>query len=221
MKIKSKSGWVAIGLAFLANASLHAADSIQLSNPYSSYLQYTWTSGTNTYTEAVSPYPAVVTYNNDLYSNAFLICLDINNPTNIGQTYTGTWDSNFNSFTVEERQASYLADQLYGLTNTTTTATVAGPISLAIWSIMFASSTNQTSPFTSVPLDAPAAAWVSQATTAVAGGYVADNMIFRPTVTSSQRFMVVPPSVIPEPASCMLLGMGALGWVFIRRNRQV
>ena len=221
MKIKSKSGWLAIGLAFLANASLYGADSIQLSNPYSSYLQYTWTSGTNTYNEPVSPYPAVVTYNNNLYSNAFLICLDINNPTNIGQTYTGTFDSNFSSFTVAEREASYLADKLYGKTNTDVSPTVAGPISLAIWSIMSASSSNQTSPFTSVPLDAPAAAWVSQATSAVTGGYVADNMIFRPTITSSQRFMVVPPSVIPEPSSCMLLGMGALGWVFMRRNRQV
>ena len=117
--------------------------SVTLNGNLGNYLSYNWT-GTNgtSYSEYVSPYPATVTYNGEINAPAYLSCMDIYNPTPVGVTIPGVWNTDTASYSPALKQASWLVDQLYGLTPSTANPNVVGPISEAIWSIMLPSSTH-------------------------------------------------------------------------------
>lgn len=181
-------------------------------------LQYTFTATNGgTYTEYVSPYPALISYGAETNVQAYITCLDVNNPTFLNQTYTGTWQTNTAAYTTELKQASWLSDQLYGLTQTTADVNTVGPIGLAIWSIMLPSSTIPSPP---ININAAAQDWINQASAAVANGYVADNIWFSPDNTTSQRFMLNPPSPVPEPSTYALFGIGAIGMLMVMRRKK-
>ena len=213
-----KTGLAALGLLLATSAFAQVAGTIQLTGSMDTYLNYTYTDiGGNSHSACVSPYPATITYNTQSYP-VFLTCLDANSTTYLGNTYQGYWNVDFASFSVAEREASWLVDQLDGLTNVTADLATVGPISLAVWSVMLPSSNTPAPP---VALNAVAQNWLDQAAAAVAGGYTADNMIFTSTDTTTQRLMCNspsnPPSPIPEPSG-ILLGMGALGLCVARRT---
>ena len=209
------TGLAALGLLLAPCAFAQVAGTTQLTGSVGSYLNYSYNdTGGNSHSEYVSPYPATITYNTQSYP-VFLTCLDINSPAYLGHIYQGFWNTDFASFSVAEKEASWLVDQLDGLTNVTADLATVGPISLAVWSVMLPTSNTPAPP---VALNAAAQDWLDQAAAAVAGGYVADNMLFTSTDTTTQRFMCNPPAPIPEPAG-ILLGMGALGLCVARRTR--
>ena len=91
---------------------------------------------------------------------------------------------------------------------------------MAIWTVMFPSSTNQDG-YASIPYDPAATTWINQAAVAVNGGYVADNYMFLPNDTTSQRFMLNPPAPVsptPEPGTLAMMGTGVLGLAGLLRR---
>lgn len=178
---------------------------------------YTFTdAGGNTYTEGVSPYGANLVFNGIPFTG-YITCLDIANPSYIGHVYSGVWAA---PSTFAEKEASWLADQLYGLDSSANPSYV-GPISMAIWTVMFPSSTN-TDGLAAVPVDPAAAPWLAAASAAVTGGYVPDNYMFLPDDTTSQRFMLNPPapvSPIPEPGTLAMVGSGVLAFGGVLRRK--
>jgi hypothetical protein len=178
------------------------------------------------YTEPVSPYTAIYNYNSQQYSG-YITCLDINLTTQYNTTYSGKWYSNYNELSQSQdvinayKEASYLADQLEGLTTATADPAYVGPIQMAIWTIMLDSSTNNAP----MPIDpnTNVGDWITKAGDAVAGGYIPDHYVFVPDDSTSQRFMLnsagAPPEV-PEPATVILVGSGLVGIVgFAKRKR--
>ena len=199
--------------------------SIDLNPPLSSFLYYTYTATNGlVYSEYVSPYPATITYGSQTNVQAYLTCLDVNNPTSVGATYTGTWQTNTAAYTTAFKEASWLTDKLYGLTpQNVTNLNAIGPISLAIWYVMLPSSTQ---PTPAININAEALTLVNQASNAVANGYVADIIYFSPSNSASQRFMLNPPSTlaVPEPsqvAASLLLVSGIAGYVFFNRKKKL
>ncbi len=223
-------GLVLLGLVF---ASTAFADGIEI--PPSSFLWYQFTDASGTsYNLPVAPYPSTATIEGNAVPSIYLICLDINNPTHVGQTYTGTF---YTAETISEvsgqaplpinEAVSWLADQLAGYSENGP-ASYNGPVSLAIWQLEFPTSTN--SEHHPDPIDPAAQIWIDEANAAVSAGYQPDSAFFIPVDTSSQRFVAISetptPGTLdllpaPEPGTLGMIGTGLLGLVgLVRRKLQ-
>jgi hypothetical protein len=172
----------------------------------------------NDNTEPVSPYEAAYTYNSKPYSG-YLTCLDINLVSGFNTPYSGKWYSDYSELSTDPgiinayKEASFLVDMLDGQTTAAADPDTVGPIQMAIWDIMFESSTGQEP---GMPIDPKAQVWIDLAKEAVLNGYIPDHLVFVPNESSTQRFMLnsagVPPEV-PEPATVILVGSGLVGIV--------
>src|ERR1019366_2505056 len=206
---------------FVAAASASTM-SVTLSSAYPSaysFYSYTATDGSAQNNIPVAPYLATLNqtgvFNNQ---TAYVICYDLNNPSNIGQAYTGHLAYNTDTATLE---ATYLANQLNLLGVYAAPTSLKGAISMAIWATMFPSSTKTDGSY--FPADPAAQVWETQASGAVQSGLwtVADSNLyptFIPDDTTSQRFGVIetsvtPPQityVAPEPGTMWLLFIGVV-----------
>jgi len=208
-------GLVVVGLLLASTTFAGVLGSEQLTGSYVSY-SFTDPNTQIPYNLPVSPYGANMVFNGVPFTG-YLTCLDIANPAFVGTVYQGVWVA---PTTFAEKEASWLSDQLYGLTSSADPNYV-GPISMAIWTIMFPSSTN-THGYSSVPYDPAAATWINQAAAEVNGGYVPDNYLFLPNDITSQRFMLNPPAPVsptPEPGTLAMMGTGLLSVAFGLRKR--
>ena len=230
-------GLVVFGAVF---ASTAFADGIMLDDTFpnnfpNGYLFYTFTStlemtttgdqvaiSPTTYTEPVSPYPATSTIYKHTFPSQFA-CEDINNPTNVGTFYSGTFGF---AKTTADDEVSWLADQLAG-TNPNRPSPYTGAISMAIWQLEFPSSNDWDGG--PMPTDPAAQIWITGAENAVANGYQPDSVFFTPDNSSAQRFVEISltskPGTLkilaPEPGSLVLMGTGLLGLAFMLRRKQV
>jgi len=212
------------GLAILSLvfASTAFADGITLSGNYpNGYLWYTFTATNgNTYSEPVSPYTATSSINGVNIPSQFG-CLDINNPTDVGSFYSGTFGY---AVTTADDEVSWLADQLAGTTPNNPSPNT-GAISMAIWEIEFPSSTD--SEGGGMPIDPAAQIWIDDAAYAVLeGGYKPDSVFFTPDDPGSQRFVEISLTsdpgtldLIPEPGTLGMMGAGLLGLALMLRRR--
>jgi hypothetical protein len=209
-----------LGLVFVSTAF---ADGITITASYpSGILWYTFTATNgNTYTEPVAPYASTTTIGGNTVSSS-IICLDINNPTDVGEFYSGTFGS---AVTLADDESSWLADQLSGTSSEVSLASYTGPISLAIWQIEFPSSNNYEGGI--MPIDPAAQIWISEAEAAVANGYQPDSVFFIPDDSSAQRFVEISETfdpgtlgiLAPEPGTLELMGTGLLGLACILRRK--
>ncbi len=226
-------GLVLFSLAFASSAF---ADGITLSGDYpNGYIWYSFTStsemtttgtmiqtGSTSYTEPVSPYTSTSTIYGHIIASQFA-CEDINNPTDVGTFYSGTFGV---AETTADDEVSWLADQLAG-TTPNNPSTYTGAISMAIWQIEFLSSNDWDGG--PMPIDPAAQIWVTDAENAVADGYQPDSVFFTPSDSSAQRFVEISltakPGTLqllaPEPGSLVLMGTGLLGLALMLRRRQV
>lgn len=166
----------------------------------------------------VGPY---ITYlNGDGFNNTlvYTFCYDFNSPTNVGTQYSGSFATPTDTATLE---ATYLIDQLNRMGLFYAPSATRAAISMAIWEIMNPSSTTSGFPFPSDPAAQP---YETEAALAVAGGSwtAADSAVYPtwvPDDSSIQRFG----TVLPEPASSVLMGAGMLGFAVLgyKRRRQV
>lgn len=146
-----------------------------------------------------NPYPILLTDSADLglFDNtpALAICNDLYDGTRVQTWYTGTFvDATNAPGDLIYMEASYLANMLDNYGDLNASITVRGEISMAIWEIMFPTSTNSEN---GTLYDDPAAqAFIDQAAAAVALGQwtVTDAALyptFMPDDTSSQRFAII------------------------------
>jgi hypothetical protein len=216
-----------LGPAFLVLVLVPTAfaDGITLSSNYPG--GYLWYEGL-----PVAPYTSTTTIDGNTVAS-YVICLDINNPTNVGTFYAGTFYTAQTisaipgqaSLTTND-EVSWLADQLAGISpNNPANAVLGGPISLAIWQLEFPTSTN--SEGGTDPIDPAAQIWITDAATAVADGYQPDSVFFIPDDSTSQRFVEISLTdqpgtlglVTPEPGTLGMMGAGLLGLVGILRRK--
>jgi hypothetical protein len=179
-----------------------------------------------------NPYPILLTDLTDpaLFDNtaAFAICYDLNNPTDVQTWYDGTFVYATDApGDVIYMEASYLANMLDNYGELNLSITVRGEISMAIWQIMWDTSTDSEKlPFYPDPA---AQVYIDQAAEAVALGQwtVSDASLyptFMPDNTNSQRFGIIffynpPVNDVPEPDSWPLLGTGLLVLAVLLRRR--
>jgi hypothetical protein len=221
--VKSLSHILGPALLSLVFASAAFADGITITASYpNGILWYTFTATNgNSYTEPVAPYASTTTIDGETASSS-IICLDINNPTDVGEFYSGTFGT---AVTTADDEASWLADQLSGTSSKVSLASYTGPISLAIWQIEFSSSNNYDGGI--MPIDPAAQIWISEAESAVANGYQPDSAFFIPDDSSAQRFVEISETtrpgtldiLAPEPGTLGLMGTGLLGLVGILRRK--
>ena len=174
-----------------------AADSITVTldpNYPSDYTFYSFTATDgSTHDEPVAPYSVTVTDADGIYhdASAYAFCYDINNDDYVGTPYTGSLVYDTDTATME---ATYLVNELNlaGLDSASTS--VKGAISMAIWQIMFPSSTQSDGSY--LPVDPAAQSYVTAADQAVSSGAwtEADSDLyptFIPDDTSSQRYGLI------------------------------
>jgi hypothetical protein len=222
--VKSTARILGPALLGLAFASTAFADGITLNGNLSSptYISYTFTDQVSgkSVQEWVSPYSATSTINGVTLPSQFA-CLDINNGTQVGTYYSGTFGY---AVTTADDEVSWLADQLAG-TTPNNPLTYTGAISMAIWQLEFPSSTD--SEGGTMPIDPAAKIWITDAVNAVDGGYKPDSVFFTPNSSTSQRFVEISltkqPGTLgllsPEPGSLVLMGTGFLGLVGLVRRK--
>lgn len=122
-----------------------------------------------------------------------------------------------------ELEATYLINYLDGLGGINAPLSDRGPISMAIWEIMYPSSNNNSSPF---PADPAAEPWETQAAQAVANNtWTIQNADQYPTWVpddpSVQRFGgFIMNDATPEPGSLLLIGSGLLAFGMWRGNQR-
>jgi hypothetical protein len=215
-----------LGLALLglALASSAFADGITLSGDFpGGYISYTFLDNGvvgDSVLEYVSPYTATSTIDGVTIASQFG-CLDINNPTDVGTFYSGTFGF---AVTTADDEVSWLADQLAGTTPNNPSPNT-GAISMAIWEIEFPSSTD--SEGGGMPIDPAAQIWIDDAAYAVLeGGYKPDSVFFTPDDPGSQRFVEISLTsdpgtldLIPEPGTLGMMGAGLLGLALMLRRR--
>jgi hypothetical protein len=242
-------GSVFLGLVF---ASTAYADGITLSGDYpGGYLFYAFTSTSAitapgptgqivttapaAYNEPVAPYTSTVTIGGNTVP-VYLICMDINNPTGVGNFYPGTF---YTAATISgvsgqaslaiNSEVSWLADQMAGYSpNVPANASITGPISMAIWELEFPTSTDwDKSTGGADPIDQAAQIWIDRASAAVIGGYQPDSAFFIPNDPSIQRFVAISETstpgtlglLAPEPGTLGMMGAGLLGLVGMLRRK--
>jgi hypothetical protein len=178
---------------------------------------YTYTDIYGTVHDSIPVGPYITYLNGGGYNNtlAYTFCYDFNSPTNVGTAYPGSFATPNDTATLE---ATYLIDQLnmVGLFNAP--LATRGAISMAIWEIMNPSSATSGFPFPSDPAAQP---YETEAAIAVTGGLwtAADSAVYPtwvPTDSSIQRFG----TVLPEPASSVLIGSGILGLAMLECKRR-
>lgn len=233
--VKFKARTLGLLLLSLTFASTAFADGITLSSDYpNGYIWYTFTAtseitttdqiisiSATSYTEPVSPYTATSTINSSTIASEFA-CEDINNPTDVGAFYSGTFGY---AETTADDEVSWLADQLAGTTPNNPSPDT-GAISMAIWQLEFPSSND--SEGGPMPIDPAAQVWITDAENAVADGYKPDSVFFTPSDSDSQRFVEISltstPGTLqllaPEPGTLTLIGTGLLGLAGIVRRTQ-
>jgi len=224
---------VKIILGFLCLAlstAVHAGAIVSLEldgNFYGDYTFYSYTSTTGQAEDDIPVDPYLTYLTGDGYNNTLVysFCYDFNSPTEVGELYTGTFETFTDPASLE---ATYLINQLNGLGLIDAPLDTRGAIATAIWQIMNPSSTTSISPFP----DAPAAqSWIIQAETAVNNGWwtSADSAEFPtwvPQDSTLQRFgLVLPPMtgtsvLMPEPGSLALIGCGLAGLAAMARKRR-
>src|SRR5579862_2027540 len=143
-----KTRYLSLATVFIASclpfAVTAAADSITLTldpNYPSDYTFYSFTAADgSTHDEPVAPYTVTVSDANGIYHDAlaYAFCYDINNDSYVGTPYTGSLVYNTDTATME---ATYLVNQLNLAGPASASTSVKGAISMAIWQIMFPSST--------------------------------------------------------------------------------
>jgi hypothetical protein len=220
---------IVIWLLFAAAAA--RADTVTLTldpNYPSAYIFYSYTATDGTsQTLPINPYLATMNDPSIGTESILAICFDINNPTYAGTAYTGHYAYPTDLASME---ATYLVDLMSASGGYTAPLAEQGAISLAIWQIMFPTSTKTDGTY--FPADPAALAYETQANLAVtSGGWtIADSAqypIFMPDDTTAQRFGIVLPGVspidapgppAPEPPYLPLLGVALLGVAFTRRH---
>jgi hypothetical protein len=207
------------------------ADTINLtldgnfSSPDYSWYTYTDTAGASQ-TDPVGPY---ITYlSGGAYSNtlAYTFCYDINSETDVGTSYSGQFEVLTDTATME---ATYLINELNVLGGFYAPLDERGAISLAIWEIMYPSSTTNGPVFDSDPAAQP---YELEAADAVEDGSwtAADSALYPtwvPDDSDLQRFGVILDGVTavttdsptPEPASFGLMALGVIGLAALSSNR--
>jgi hypothetical protein len=186
-----------------------------LSSP--NYVSYTFTAADgSSQSNYVAPYPTYISSTAGVRGRAaFSICLDINNPTDVGQQYSGNWATPIDHASLE---TTFLANLLNLEGNKSAPLAVQGAISYAIWDIMYLSS-NDSEHLGGFVHDPAATAYEAWANQMVTGGRwtVLDSSlypIFMPTDTTSQRFAVIftdtTPVNVPEPGELTLLSADLL-----------
>jgi hypothetical protein len=188
------------------------------------FYNFTATDGSTQTGVPAAPYQISITGDDGEYNNAaaLAICLDYNNPSNVGESYSGQLVVNTDLASME---TSYLANMLNLEGGESATTAERGAVSFAIWQIDFPTSTQTDGAY--FPADPAAAALELQAYSAVTSGTwtTADNALyptFEPVDTTSQRYAVILPgntpvqmeivgtsnSSTPEPGTVVLLGTG-------------
>lgn len=198
-----------------------------LSSP--TYTHYTYTDYANqVVSQWVAPYQITLTDTDGIYDGAaFAICYDINNDTNVGTTFTGHLVFDYDDTAVLE--STYLANLLNLDGDQQAPIAVQGAISLAIWQIMYPTSTDSNhEPFTASEYDPAAQPYIAQAAAAVASGnWTTWDTNFYPMWVPDdpglQRFGVIlqetPPVVNPEPGGFLLFGSGLAFMALLWRRR--